>query len=325
MSIKAAVNRPMMPVEWGLLLTLSVLWGGSFFFVGIAVNELPPLTIVVLRVALAALALFTVLHIMGMRLPTDRRIWAAFLGMGLLNNVIPFTLIVWGQTHFASGVASILNATTPLFTVIVAHFLTVDEKMTGGHIVGVLAGLAGVAVMVGGSALQMLGVNVIAQLAVLAAAISYAFAGVFGRRFKTMSVPPLATATGQLMASSVILLPVMLIVDRPWTLPAPSLNTVAALVGLALLSTAVAYILYFRILATAGAMNLLLVTFLIPVTAILLGIFVLGETLQIKHLIGMTLIGLGFAAIDGRPWHALSRHVLPRKPAAKASFSGDGT
>ena len=324
MSTSAVTNRPMTALEWSLLLTLSVLWGGSFFFVGVAVRELPPLTIVVLRVALAALALLAILRLMGVKLPTERRVWTAFFGMGLLNNVIPFTLIVWGQTHIASGVASILNATTPLFTVVVAHFLTTDEKVTGGRIVGVLVGLAGVAVMVGGAALQTLGLNVIAQLAVLAAAISYAFAGVFGRRFRAMGVAPLATATGQATASSLLLLPVMLIVDRPWMLPAPSVGAIAALVGLALLSTAVAYILYFRILATAGATNLLLVTFLIPVTAILLGIFVLGETLQAKHLIGMALIGLGLAAIDGRPWQALRRSFSTRKPARESPFHGDG-
>jgi drug/metabolite transporter (DMT)-like permease len=169
----------------------------------------------------------------------------------------------------------------------------------------VIVGLAGVAVMVGGSAVQTLGVNVAAQLAVLAAALSYALAGVFGRRFKTLCVAPLATATGQVTASSTMLLPLTMIIDRPWSLPAPSAGTLAALVGLAVLSTAVAYTLYFRILATAGATNLLLVTLLIPVTAILLGVAVLNEALEIRHLTGMTLIGLGLAAIDGRPWQRL--------------------
>ncbi|MGH6629830.1 MAG: DMT family transporter, partial [Burkholderiales bacterium] len=233
------------------------------------------------------------------------RVWTAFFGMGLLNNAIPFTLIVWGQTHIASGVASILNATTPLFTVLVSHYLTADEKITAGRLIGVVFGLAGVAVMVGGAALESLGDDVFAQLACVGAAIAYAFAGVFGRRFKAMGVTPIATATGQVTASSLILLPVMMIVDRPWTLGMPSVDTIAVLTGLALLSTAVAYILYFRILATAGATNLLLVTFLVPVGAILLGIFALGETLEFKHLLGMALIALGLAAMDGRPWRAL--------------------
>lgn len=323
MSTTAALNRPMTPREWAFLLTLSVLWGGSFFFVGIVVTALPPLTIVGLRVTLATFALLTILKVMGVRLPTDQRIWAAFLEMGLLNNVVPFTLIVWGQVHIASGVAAILNATTPLFTVIVAHFLTTDEKMTGGRIVGVLVGLAGVIVMIGGAASHTLGVNVIAQCAVLAAALSYAFAGVFGRRFRTMGVAPLVAATGQLAASTLVLLPLLLLVDRPWTLSTLSVEAVAALAGLSLLSTAVAYVLYFRILATAGATNLLLVTFLIPVTAILLGIVALDETLQINQLIGMILIGSGLAAIDGRPWRTFTRNLFLRKPAGDASFPSD--
>ncbi|MBI3435126.1 MAG: EamA family transporter [Proteobacteria bacterium] len=311
-------------IEWAQLLTLSALWGSSFFFVGVAVKELPPLTIVVLRVALAALALNVIARLMGVKLPSDGRVWAAFFGMGLLNNVIPFALIVWGQTHIASGVASILNATTPLFTVIVAQFLTSDEKMTGGRCAGVLIGFVGVAIMIGGAAIQSLGVNVMAQLACIAAAISYAFAGVFGRRFKAMGIAPMATATGQVTASSLMLLPAMLVVDQPWGMHFPSFDTIAALLGLALLSTAVAYILYFRILATAGATNLLLVTFLIPVSAILLGVLVLGETLQAKHIFGMALIGAGLAAIDGRPWRTLSRLLLPRKTGTSSSFHGNG-
>lgn len=323
MSAKIAANRPMTPVEWGLLLTLSVLWGGSFFFVGVAVRELPPLTIVVLRVALAALALLLVLRVIGVRLPRGGKVWAAFFGMGMLNNAIPFSLIVWGQTHIASGVASILNATTPLFAVIVAHVLTADEKMSGGRLFGVLAGLAGVAVMIGGTALQALGLNVAAQLACLAAALSYAFAGVYGRRFRAMGIAPMATATGQVMASSLLLLPLMLAVDRPWTLALPSAGTMAALAGLAILSTAVAYVLYFRILATAGATNLLLVTFLIPASAILLGILVLGETLQPKHMAGLALIALGLTAIDGRPWQAVKQVAVRRAAAVGGGGAGN--
>jgi drug/metabolite transporter (DMT)-like permease len=229
--------------------------------------------------------------------------------MGVLNNVVPFTLIVWGQSHIASGVASILNATTPLFTVLVAHVLTAEERLTSARIAGVVLGLIGVAVMVGEAAIAALGVDVLAQLACLAAALSYAFAGIYGRRFKAMGVTPIATAAGQVTASSALLLPIMLLVDQPWTLPMPSMTAILALIGVAALSTALAYILYFRILATAGATNLLLVTFLIPVSAILLGVLVLGETLALKHVIGMALISLGLAAIDGRLWRALRRRT----------------
>jgi drug/metabolite transporter (DMT)-like permease len=303
------VNRPMTSLEWGLLIVLSLLWGGSFFFVGIAVRELPPLSIVVTRVTLAAMALAFVVHVSGVGLPRTRAAWAAFLVMGLFNNVVPFTLIVWGQSHIASGVASIFNAATPLFTVLVAHALTEDEKVTPGRLCGVVVGLVGVAVMIGEAAWQAFGVAILAQFAMLLAALSYAFGGVYGRRFRAMGIAPLATATGQVTASSLVLLPVMLAVDRPWTLPVPSTAAASALVALALVSTALAYIIYFRILATAGATNLLLVTFLIPISAIVLGVFILGETLTATHLAGMALIGIGLAAVDGRPWRWLWRRA----------------
>ena len=305
MSNDGGQQRPMTMAEWAMLLVLSAVWGGSFFFNGVAVRELPVFTVVVSRVALAALVLLVVLRLSGERLAPGRRVWTAFLVMGLLNNVIPFSLIVWGQQHIASGVASILNASTPLFTVVLAHFLTRDEKMNPGRLAGVAIGFTGVAVMIGGDAMEALGVDVTAQLMCLAGALAYAFAGIYGRRFKTMGVSPLATATGQVVASSALLLPLMLVVDRPWTLAAPSLQALGALVGVATVSTAFAYVLYFRILSTAGATNLLLVTFLIPVSAILLGVAFLDEALLARHVAGMALIGLGLAAIDGRPWRML--------------------
>jgi drug/metabolite transporter (DMT)-like permease len=295
-----SVNRTMTRVEWAMLLVLSVLWGGSFFFTGVALSGVPPLTLVVLRVGVAALILALLLPATGLRWPRDGEVWAAFFCMGVLNNAVPFCLIVWGQTHIASGLAAILNATTPLWTVVVAHWATADERMTGNRLAGILIGLAGVVVMVGPAALEGQGTNLLAQAAVLGAALSYAFAGVFGRRFKRLGVPPLVTAAGQVTASTLLLLPLALAVDRPWLLPAPGLPVWGAVLGIAALSTALAYVLYFRILATAGATNLLLVTFLIPVSAILLGSLVLGERLDPRHYLGMLLIGAGLAAIDGR-------------------------
>lgn len=294
-------NPPRMgALEWALLIALSIIWGGSFLFVGIAVSALPTFTIVLLRVAIAALALHLVLRAWRIPLPGDAATWAAFFGMGLLNNVIPFSLIAWGMTHIASGLASILNATTPLFTVLLAHALTGDERLTRARLAGVLIGIAGVVVLIGPEALQGLGGDVLAQIAVLGAACSYGFAGIFGRRFKRMGIPPLATATGQVTASSILLLPLTLFIDRPWTLAMPSVTVWAAIIGLALLSTALAYALFFRILAGAGAVNLSLVTFLIPVSAILMGIAVLDETLRATDFLGMALIGCGLVAIDGR-------------------------
>lgn len=286
--------------DWALLLALAVLWGGSFFFNGVAVRELPSFTLVWLRVAIAAAALLAIVRLSGQRMPTAPRVWAAFFGMGLLNNVLPFVLIVWGQHRIGSGLASILNATTPLFTVLLAHVLTRDERLTGPKLAGVVIGFAGAAVMIGPAALRAFGADTMAQLACLAGALSYGFAGIFGRRFRRMGVSPLATAAGQVSASTVLLLPLMLLVDAPWRLPAPGLATWGAVIGIALLSTALAYVLYFRILASAGATNLVLVTFLIPVSAILLGVLFLHEELLGRHIAGMGLIGLGLVAIDGR-------------------------
>jgi drug/metabolite transporter (DMT)-like permease len=286
--------------EWAMLLALAVLWGGLFFFNGVAVRELPALTLVWLRVTVAAVALLVVLRALRIPLPTGCGTWSAFLGMGLLNNVVPFTLIVWGQHHIASGLASILNATTPLFTVLVAHLLTSDEKLTPAKAAGITVGFAGAVVMIGPAALDGLGTEVLAQLSCLAGALSYAFAGIFGRRFKRMGVAPLATAAGQISASALLHLPVMCLAERPWELSVPSGATWLAVLGVGLLSTAVAYWLYFAILAVAGATNLLLVTFLIPVSAVLLGALVLGEALLPRHFAGMALIGWGLAFIDGR-------------------------
>ena len=304
------VPRPVMGrAEWAMLLVLAVLWGGSFFFNGVAVRELPSFTLVWLRVAVAATTLLLVLRVIRQRMPRQPGVWAAFFGMGLLNNVLPFVLIVWGQHRIASGLASILNATAPLFTVLVAHAVTSDERLTLFKAAGVGVGFAGAAVMVGADAFGGLGTDVLAQLACLAGALSYAVAGIFGRRFRRMGVTPLATAAGQVSASTLMLLPAMLLVDRPWELAMPHAATWAAVLAVGLLSTALAYVLYFRILATAGATNLLLVTFLIPVSAILLGVVVLHETLLPRHIMGMALIGAGLAFLDGRLPRVLLRRV----------------
>ena len=295
-----ATQKVMGATEWAMLIALSVLWGGSFFFIGVVVKELPPLTIMMLRVGCAALTLNLVVRFMGQWLPRDPRVWLAFFGMGLFNNVIPQTLIVWGQTQIPSGLASILNATTPLFGVLVAHFFTSDEKMTGKKLAGVIIGFAGVAIMVGPAALSGLGTHIWAQVAVLLASVFYGISGVYGRRFKRLGVSPMMTATGQLTASTLMLAPLALMIDHSWTLATPSAATWLAIAGLALLSTALAYLIFFRLLASAGATNLMLVTFLIPISAVLLGSLFLGEQLEAKHFFGMGLIAMGLAAIDGR-------------------------
>jgi drug/metabolite transporter (DMT)-like permease len=292
------INQSMGAIEWLLLLTLSLLWGANFLFSEVALEEVRPFTLVLGRVGFAAIVLLAVVYASGHHMPRGSAAWRPFLAMGALNNLIPFSLIIWGQTEITGGLASILNATTPLFTVLLAHFLTRDERITPSRLAGLALGIAGVVAMVGPAALHGLGVHLLAQIAVLGAALSYALAGIYGRRFRDQ--PPLITAAAQVSVSTLMILPIALLVDRPWTGPLPGVSTWAAILGIAILGTALAYILYFRILAVAGATNLLLVTFLIPVSAVLLGAAILGERLDPEHFLGMTLVGLGLAAIDGR-------------------------
>lgn len=285
--------------QWAILLLLSILWGGSFFFIEVAVETIPPFTLVLLRVTMAAAALMLFLQLSG-GLRIERALIGPFFLMALLNNALPFSLLATGQTVIGSGLASILNATTPIWTVIVAHLFTRDERMTPLKVAGVLLGFGGVAVMIGADLLGELGSNLWAQLACIAAGLCYALAGVYGRRFSRIGVSPIIVSAGQLGAAALLLLPVALLVDRPWGMAMPPAAAWASLVALALLSTTFAYILYFRLIASAGATNAVLVTFLVPVTAILLGVLILGETLALRHFIGMALIGAGLAAIDGR-------------------------
>jgi drug/metabolite transporter (DMT)-like permease len=295
-----AANASMSATQWILLLTLSLVWGGSYFFVGVAVDDLPPLTIVLCRVGLASIALLIFLACSGQSMPTDRRVWAAFFIMGLLNNAIPFSLIVWGQTHVSAGQASILNATTPIFTVIAAHVFTRDEKMKWRHLAGIALGFAGVVVLMGAAFLDAFTSSLLAQTALLGAAVFYALSAVFGRRFRQLGVAPMQIATGQVTAAALLLLPLVVLIDQPLQLAPPGLPSILAVLGLALISTAFAYVLYFRILASAGATNLSLVTMLVPPTAICLGILFLDEVLARNHLVGLVLIISGLLVIDGR-------------------------
>ena len=299
-----SAQRPMSPYEWGLLLMLSLLWGGSFFFVGVAVKSLPPLIIVTLRVSIAAALLWASAPWTGLkprRLVTEA---GPLLLLGLLNNAIPFVLIVWGQTRLASGLAAILNASTPVMTVIAAHFLTDSERLNAGKFFGALIGLTGVAAMVGPNML-LGGGDALAELAVLGAATSYAFASLFARRFRGRGLTPIEIATGQVTGSSLLLLPLAFIFYPPGSFSAPGLLAIAAVLGLASLSTAFAYIVYFRILAGAGATNVVLVTLLAPATSIALGTLSLGERLPPVAFLGLALIACGLALIDGRPLRRL--------------------
>jgi len=296
-----AITLRMGARDWAILLFLSVLWGGSFFFIDVAVESVAPLTLVLVRVTIAAAILLALLKATGRPLPLARATIGPFIVLALVNNAIPFTLFAWGQQHIASGLASILNATTPLWAVLVAHFFTADEKATPLKVLGVGVGFAGVAVMIGGDLLlDITGANLLAQLACLGATLCYALAGVHARRFRAMGVPPMTVSAGQLAACALVMLPLVLAFEPPWSAAAPSSRAMLSILALAIFSTALAYILYFRLIDTAGATNAILVTFLIPATAILLGATLLGESLAPRHFAGLALIVLGLAAIDGR-------------------------
>jgi drug/metabolite transporter (DMT)-like permease len=278
-----------------LILLLALLWGGSFLFVGVAVREWPPLPIVLARVGLATLALWAAVALLRLPVRRDAAALRAHLGMGVLNNVVPFALIVWAQGALPSGVAAILNVTTPFWAVVLAH-LAGAERAGPGRVLGVVIGFAGVAAMVGADPFAA---PWPAVAAMLAATFSYGLAGLWGQRLRLLAIPPPVAAAGQTGVSTALLLPAVLLGPLP---EAPGGATMAALAGLALLSTALAYVLYFRVLELAGPVNLLLVTLIIPAFAAVLGWAVLGERLGWAHAAGMALIALGLSVMDGRIW-----------------------
>ena len=281
-----------------LLLGLATVWGGSFFFAEVALREVPPLTITLHRVFWAVPAIFLVVLYRGLTIPKSIRAWSCYLVMGALNNAIPFSLIFWGQTNIGSGLASILNSTTAFFGVIVAGVLLVDERLTPNKIIGAIFGVFGVAAIMGLDALTSFDPRNLAQLAILGAALSYAFAAVWGKRYLA-DYPPVLNAFGMLVASTLLMIPVVLISEG---VPVLSLSTGvwSSLIGVAILSTAVAYLLYFEILARAGSANLMLVTLLIPPVAVGLGITILGEKMGNEALLGFGLIAVGLLVTDGR-------------------------
>lgn len=285
-------------LAWLLIALLGLIWGGSFFFARIAIHEVPPLTLVFLRLGLAALALHIYIGGRFDLYPTLEAHWKSFAVLGFLNNALPHALIFFGQTQIGAGLASILNATTPVWTVLIANYWTPDEKLSAAKIGGCLLGLLGTAILIGPSLAGATSIPLWALILPLCAAISYGFAGTYGKRFR--AVPAIVIACGQLTASSLMVLPVSLLADHPWNLPLPSLQAIAAILALALISTAYAYLLFFRILGLAGATNTSLVTLLIPPFAILLGAAFLGERLEATDFAGMLVIGLGLVVLDGR-------------------------
>ena len=292
------------PTEWAMLVVLSAIWGGSFYFFAVIIKELPVFTIVFFRVFLASVALWAFLLLTQQTVSITSTMWKNFFLMGIFNNVIPFSLIVWGETKVAPGLAAVLNATTPFFSVIVAHLSTQNEKLTWNRMAGALVGLSGVAALVGFDAMKNLGSDLVYQIAIVGASISYGISTIFGRRLA--GIPPLVSSASQTAASSLMLLPLMFFIDQPQHLNMPSANVLISLVALALLCTAAAYVIFFNIVKRAGMTNVTLVTFLVPVSAMMLGALFLNEQISTRHFLGMAVIGIGLALIDGR---------IPRKLA----------
>lgn len=279
-------------------MALATVWGGSFFFAEIALREVPPLTIALHRVLWAVPVLFVVVRLKHIAVPGSIKVWLCYLMMGALNNAIPFSLIFWGQTSIGSGLASILNGTTAVFGAVVAGVLLVDEPLTARKIIGALFGILGVAVIMGLDALTNFDPSNLGQLAILGAALSYAFASVWGKRFLS-DYPPIMNAFGMLVGGTALMIPVAFYVEGVPSLTL-SLDIWASMLALALLSTALAYLVYFEILKRAGSANLMLVTLLIPPVAVGLGYTFLGERLGSEAGYGFALIAFGLAITDGR-------------------------
>ena len=290
---------------WSRLSLLALIWGGSFLSVRVALDEIGVLSVVAHRVLWGALALWAVVLARRLPLPRDARVWGALLVMGCLNNVIPFTLLAWGQLHIETGLTAILNAATALWGVLVAAAVFADERLTPTRLAGVLIGFAGVAVAIGPAALSAFDPRSLAQLAVIGATVSYALAGSWARA-RLSGLSPLVSAAGMLTGGALILVPLAWAVEGPLPLDlAP--RTWGAVAYVSLAATALAYLLYYRILAAAGAGTLMLVTLMIPPVAILLGAAVRGEALEPRAFAGFALIALGLVVLDGRARHALTK------------------
>lgn len=290
-----------------ILLLLSLIWGASFLFIKVAVVTIPPFSVAFGRTALAAVLLYSVLRFRGLKMPGWGPVWGTFLLMGLFNGAVPYTLITWAEIHIDSGLAAILNALMPLFTVLLAHLFTGDERLNWMKVVGIFLGFLGVVALIGPAALKGLGRHVLAQLAVMAAALCYAIAIIFGRRLK--EITPLVSATGQLFCAAFLTLPMILLFDAPWTL-SPSFISLGALSCLSLLGTALAYLLYYYLLPQIGSTNLSLVTYLIPITGVFWGALLLGERLHWSAFLALGLILAGIAGVNNRlPKFSLAKKI----------------
>ncbi|MEP1576912.1 DMT family transporter [Roseibium album] len=297
-----------MPLRnWVMLIVLGTIWGGSFLFAKVAVAEIPPFVLVFFRVSSACAVLLLVLWYQKLLRKLSFELAIPFLIMGILNNAIPFSLLFLGQTEIGAGLASILNATTPIFTVVVAGVLVKQETLSANKIGGVLLGVIGVAVMLSSSLSGVANDPVWAQLSCLGAAVSYACAATYARRFKT--VQPQVAATGQLLGSSLIMLPIALYFGTGWTISGTSVTAWANVLALGVFATALAYLIFFQLLSDAGATNASLVTLIVPASALFFGWLILGENLSALQLGGFAILLVGLIVLDGRILRRISRQV----------------
>ena len=301
------VGHPMGLREWGLLVLCATLWGGTYTLNKIVIPELPPLTITAARLAMAVSLLAPLVYVYGYRVPPVGRAWQPFLIFTMFSNIAPFTLVLYGQRSTASGLASVLVATTPLFLILLAHVYTRDEKLSSNKLIGVLTGIAGVAAVFGSEALAGWSMALEGKFALLLASLLYAVGGVYAKRFA--QYPPLIIATMQMTCGFLISLPLALMIEKPWLLPMPSMPALGALAGIGYVGSALAAITYFAIFTRAGATNAMLVTLLVPLTPILLGTVLFGEQLLAREITGAAIIALALIIIDGR----LPARILRRR------------
>ena len=294
--------------DWGLIAILAVIWGGSFLLIELGLTGFGPMTLVFLRMALAVPAMLVALRWLGLALPRDAKSWWQLTILGFFNVGFPMALFFWAQTRIDSALASILNATVPLWGVLFAHYFTMDERATPAKLIGVLTGFAGIIVMIGPDALSGVGQDVTAQFACLVATACFAGAAVYARRLSTV-MDPMTAATGQIVTAAIMLAPLAVIMERPWTAVPPGSVAIAAALGLAVIATSLAYLLFFRVIARAGASNAMLIALVIPPVAIVLGVMILDEALSSGQIAGMALILGGLLLIDGRVFARLAPHA----------------
>ena len=280
--------------ELALLLLLATLWGASYTFIRVGVATIPPITLIAARTAIAGIMLWAVMLWRGMRLPSDAANWRRFLFQACLNSVIPWTLLAFGERTLEAGLATILNSTSPIFTVLLSLAVSLREALTPRKLVGVVTGMAGISLIVGVQALGGFGQQLMAQILTVLAAVCYAGAAIFGRGFKNLD--PIAPAAGSLICGAAILIPASLSMERPWMLE-PSTSSVLALIALAVFSTALAFVIYFRLIRTLGSVGTTAQAYLRVPVGVAFGVMLLGERPSATAWIGLACVVVGVGAM----------------------------